>query len=327
MSIQVTCPSCRNTMLVDDHLAGRDVVCPQCDRRLTAPSFSAERPDLGPGVGPALPPYRAGEWDEPQRGRWGDDEDFQDRRPQGTWSVTLAGLSVMFWAILSLAVVSEIASILNIVVGQNPGLFMNAGNPRGDEMALAGGLMVVGCAILGLAITGFVGMCMCCTVPQESGAKGKAIASVILVVLFVVAVIIAVIVFFAWMMNLAAGGGPPPAQFPISFNTLIVVTVAAGMGQLLIVGAWLLFHKAIADHFHNSSLSRNAVWFIVGFAVNLMGNIVLQSMLMRDLLAPDQKLMVAGILWSMAWTLALSIWYLYIVAQTRRTIIDGQRTW
>lgn len=334
MSISVTCPSCQSSVHVDESLAGKDILCPSCNERVTVPSLAAGRPEARPGAdrnaieeGEERARRRERDADLP---RWSDAEDYPlpPSGDPGRWGATLAGLALIFWAVLILAVLAGITQVVALAAGSNPAVMFGGpgggGNPQ-QAVALGLGMMALGCGMLILMIIGFVGMCMCCTVPSESGAKGRAITTVILVVLFLVTVIIFTIALFVTAINQAQRMGGPGPGFPFGQSTLIALMVSVTLGELLIVTLWLMFHKAIADHFHNARLARASVWFVVAFLVYLVVSQLLQflinPMLMPGALPTTVTLMLVSA-WGLVGMSGLSVFYLLIVRETRRSILE-----
>jgi len=191
-----------------------------------------------------------------------------------------------------------------------------------------------------LAVVSFVGMCMCCTAPPESGARGKAITAVVGTVLLVLGLIVVGVASTVAVFNqIRQVGAPQPGQMPFSPAVFITLTVVGGMAGVIVVALWMLFHKAVAEHFQYSRLARASVWFIIAFAgfavitqfLNLIAN---PQMLEGNMLAPPPNPALA--LMSQAWGLlglvTLSVWFLVIVRETRRTILGtnveaGEQDW
>ena len=334
MSIQVSCPSCKSDVFVDEALAGKDILCPTCQQRVTVPSFAAGRPEVKLS-GSEIEESDAGRRDSgagPPRWREGDDYDVPVRRDPTNWNATVTGLNLMFWTLLILLILVVIVQGAGLAMGTNP-QFMGAQNPQNppppEALAFGLGMMGVGCVMIVLVIIWFVGLCMCCTVPAESGAKGKAIATVLLVVLGVVGGIIA---FIAIMVSTFAhiqkmGGPPPPGQLPFGMGVLLGAALAIAVYSALTIIVWMLFHKSIANYFGNERLSRHCVWYIIFYlvtsAISGLVNFVANPMFHGgNMLQAQTPLMIASQIWGLAVALAISAWYLWINRETKRTILE-----
>jgi hypothetical protein len=343
MAIEVDCPSCQSAVHVDDSFAGKDILCPNCQQRITVPSITSGQPGAMPRRGDeseerfeegrgegrsgreAMPRYRSD-----------DDYDVPVRDDRARWNATLTGLALIFWVALIMTILGEANLAIALALGSDQPAFGGGnlgGNPgNAGATALTFARSGLGCVMIILFIIGFVGLCMCCTVPSESGAKGRAITTLLLIILGVVALIVFFIALFIAVFRQAAqlGGPPPPGQLPFSITGLLAMGIVAALGLLLIVTMWLMFHKAIANHFGNAGLGRSTVWFLVCYVVQAIGSNALQFMahpqwLEGNLLAPPDRLMFSiAVLWAMAWLAGLSVWYLLIVRETRRTIMEDQ---
>lgn len=337
MSIQVSCPSCKSDVFVDEALAGKDILCPTCKQRMTVPSIAAGRPDvkLSGAEFEEGDAGRGGMTAGPPRWREGDDYDVPARRDPSRWNATLTGLAMMFWTGLVLTIVSLLAGIAILAMGSNLQRMLG-NNPPGappppEAMGLFVGMAAVGCVMVVLLIIYYVGMCMCCTVPRESGAKGRALAAVILFAVTVVGHLVA-----SMAIGLAAGiqgvqQGQAGGQVRISPTPLIVSGILVGLGMTLVVVMWMLFHKAIGHHFSNGKLAKASTWYIALFVVFVIGNQILQIManpIMQggNVLAVEfnSPMMITAQIWSLVWTVGLSVFLLLIIRETRRTILEDQ---
>jgi hypothetical protein len=208
----------------------------------------------------------------------------------------------------------------------------NPGQQPPPEMVVLGlAACALLCAIGVLAIVMFVGMCMCCTVPSESGAKGRAITAVVLVGVAVLLGVIGGIALFAQALSQAKRGmAPPPGQLPFSPTAFIVLMGVSGLSTLLIMTMWMMFHKAIADYFRNARLSKHAVGFTLAFfvytAVSHALQIFVNPMLQGGnvFAPPNVPLMIASQVFGMVSLVGLTVWFLVIVRETRRTIREDQ---
>lgn len=342
MAIRVSCPSCKADVHVDDALAGKDIICPSCRERMTVPSLASGLPEAKAG---AAGGDQHDDDDRIREGgssagglpRWDDRADFDlPRRHDSTrWNATLTGLGLIFWTSIISVIVTTIIVGLGLMMGTNQQIMFGApgAQPRPEMMAMALVVSGLGCVLLILAIIAFVGMCMCCTVPSESGAKGRAITSVILVSVSVVMLIVFIVAATITTLNQVQrfGGPPPPGQMPFSPAMAMVIGVVAVLDLVLLTTLWLMFHKAIANYFHNARLSRNCAWFVVAFIVYEIGSVLLQfvanplwqggNMMAMPINTPW---MIVAQIWGLLWMLGLSTWYLLIVRETRRTIQEDR---
>ena len=223
MAIEVACPSCQATVHVDEGLAGKDILCPSCKQRVTVPSIASGRPEPR-AAAPRDVDEGLEEHDRPGRGRagnlprWGDDDyDVPARRDSTRWNATLTGLALIFWAWLIITVLAVLAQVAALAMGTTGMMFGPGpgagGAPPPGLMALGVMMMALGCGMIVLAIIAFVGLCMCCTVPSESGAKGRAVTTLILVILtFLGFVVFMVVMMFAGIrqvQQMGPGAAPP----------------------------------------------------------------------------------------------------------------------
>jgi hypothetical protein len=331
MAIQISCPSCRSEAAVDDSLAGKDVLCPHCQARITVPSLAAGAPeerrapvwdDSAYTEREALPRYRGVD----DRGA---DDFMSSRHSTAAWGTTATGLALMFWSGIFLTVLTTINNLATMFVGNNPQPFGMGGGgaPQPEMIAFAMWGIVAGCGMFILAVVSFVGMCMCCTAPSESGAKGKAITGVVAAVLYVVAVIVALVVSMVVAFNPIRQGGGPLQPEQVS-GAILIMAAVAGVGGVIVVALWMLFHKAVADHFQYPGLARASVLFIIAFigftliaqTLNVIAN---PQMLEGNPLAPppNPALAIVSQVWGLLGMVALSVWFLVIVRETRRTIL------
>lgn len=336
MSIQVSCPSCKSDVFVDEALAGKDILCPTCKQRMTVPSIAAGRPDvkLSGAEFEEEDSGRGGMTAGPPRWREGDDYDVPARRDPGRWNATVTGLNLIFWTSVVMVILFLIMQGVGLAMGNNPQMMgaQNPQNPPPPEAVAAGlGMMGVFCVMFVLMIIWFIGMCMCCTVPAESGAKGKAITTIVLFALTVVGGIIAAVAVSVVMVGQMQkmGGPPPPGQMPFPVPGLIGIAVGAGLLAAVMTIMWLLFHKAIANYFANERLSRHCVWFIMFYLVSTLISWLLNFLanpMFRggNVLEAPTPLFIGAQVWGLATMLAISVWYLWINRETKRTILEDQ---
>src|SRR5262245_17039550 len=168
MSIQVSCPSCKSDVFVDEALAGKDILCPTCKQRMTVPSFAAGRPEVKLG-GTEIEESDAGRGGVGlPRWREGDDYEIPARRDPARWSATVTGLNLIFWTTLIMTILLVMFQGVAVAMGANPQVFggQNPQNPPPPEMVAFGlGALGLLCVLFVLAVIWFVGLCICCTVP------------------------------------------------------------------------------------------------------------------------------------------------------------------
>jgi hypothetical protein len=233
----------------------------------------------------------------------------------GRWKTAQVGLGMMFWAMVG--IISLLLPFFMLAAAA--GSLENRGGPPGPgHLAVIFSIMGLVCVMGVLQIVIFVGMCLCCAVPPESGAKVRAITGVVLALVIVFG---AGLAFFFVIVRAAqveqAGGGPDP------FAGSIAASFAMAFGALgvLFSMAWLLFHRAIALHFGNRSLARGALAYIVCHCVF---TVIISLLIVSAAEAPpgDPSAGLAGGCSVMSGA-ALVIWYLTILRRTRTTIAEG----
>jgi hypothetical protein len=336
MAIRVSCPSCKSDVHVDESLAGKDILCPSCKERLTVPSIAAGQPEMMPGGADFDDDDRFREGAGPGGlPRWGDDDDVVQREHDTRrWAATATGLALIFWNWLFIAILGGIFMVLGMfLAGDAQAMAMRPGAPPPPQM-IAFGFISLGliCLLVILLIISFVGMCLCCTVPAESGAKGRAITSVILIGVTVVLVVILFLASVVQSIQLAQkmGGPPPPGQMPFSPGTMVAITIIGVVDLVALVTMWMLFHMAIGAYFANKRLVRMSLGFIIGFLTYEAGSIVLNIFVNPALqggnifqMRLDSPAMIIASIWGAIWLIGLSVLFLWIVRETRRTILEG----
>lgn len=127
------------------------------------------------------PDYRRPDPDDydrpyPSRDRY-DDDPYDTRRTYrdpARWSQMRTGVGMLFWGLVLIA----LAAILGLATA-----FMGSavGGREGRDVAAVLGFLVLGVVVIaGLLM--FIGTCLCCTIPAESGGRGWAIGLIILMV-------------------------------------------------------------------------------------------------------------------------------------------------
>jgi MFS family permease len=319
MALRVACPSCRSEVVVDQVMAGCEVACPRCGGRFTAPSnTTAPSPSISPATFAPLdePTHHEPELESLPRFDRRRDLDIGTLRVDvgRRWKTTVVGLGMMFWA--TIAMVGTMFPLL-ITAGIADHLGRRAGQPPGPEhaavIALFFGLI---CVMLLLAALYYVGMCLCCGVPPESGARGRAIAAVLLSGLFVVA-------GFFTIMALIVAAAQQQGREPITPGVAVVVALAFTFLAWAIFIFWMLFHRAVALYFGNRSLARAALFYLLAYVA-----VMLSGVLMIAITADPPGNPAAGlaVLFNLLSNTALFIWFLVILRRTRRTIVEGVQT-
>ena len=119
---------------------------------------------------------------------------------------------------------------------------------------------------------------------------------------------------------------------PFSSEGLIAFTIVIGLDVILMATLWLMFHKAIADYFHNRSLARSCVLYLIVYLVvnvisnvlNFMSNPMLQGGNVFAMPAGPTTMMYVASIVQLVSMVGLMVWYLLIVRETRRTIVEDE---
>jgi hypothetical protein len=326
MPLRAVCPACRAKVVVDDAKAGAEVLCHQCGGRFRAPSIMAGPPrtfaeeagyfqdvSRGGDVGPAeRGPDSAG--DLPLS----DDLSLSGivADASGRWKTAQVGLGMMFWAMVG--IISLLLPFFMLAAAAGSLERQGGGQPGPGHLAVILSIMGLVCMMGVLQIVIFVGMCLCCAAPPESGAKARAITGVVLALVIVFGAGLAFLFLIVRAAQVEqAGGGPDPFAGPIVAS----FAVAFGALGVLFSMAWLLFHRAIALHFGNRTLARGALAYVVCHCVFTV--IISALILSAAGAAPgDPRGGLAGGCSVMS-SAALVIWYLTILRRTRTTIAEG----
>lgn len=190
------CPYCGASTSSQERDEGR---CSNClsalpSRFTTDPVASWAKPD--PADRPESRPRLAREPDEdddysaPSRAGY---ERYDDpyARPTGRgdpsrWATMRNGLGLLVWSMCAIAVAAGVGVLGFFIL-----LAASEGRPGGGEfrnLGSCGGLILV-LVGGGAALMTFIGSCMCCTIPGESGGRGWAVGWLILLVAHVLLVI------------------------------------------------------------------------------------------------------------------------------------------
>jgi hypothetical protein len=320
MVLRLACPLCRTDVVMDEAFAGKEVLCPKCGGRFTAPSvtaaptathFAPVPSDLEPAHEPssldALPRYH--------------DREDSFRLPsmmsgERRWRATLTGLNLMFWP---LAISTALLVPLGVLVAIMQTLTGNVpGRPQPAIVLMALGISGMVCMVLILLIIYFVGLCMCCAAPSESRAKGKAIGTVCVAVTMAGYLLIVMIYAFvkAVEMERVAPGRPPIGPEALGYITLGFVLLYSAYLALL-----MLFLRAVAQYFHNGRLARNSIWYLFGALSFLaIGGLIQLAISDRP---PNDPAQGGALAVGLIGNVALLVWFLVILRRTRNTIVDG----
>jgi hypothetical protein len=348
VAITLRCPECQQVVQFSDHLAGLHGRCPLCSATVTVREAGgdphrervAEAPPLptaavmdpraaAPAPRDFGPPPRYEE-EEPRYGRYDGRDDYgrltEESAPAwGTTRTALtlikSGMLVVFFALLGVFVVAMCMGAM----------FRGMGRPgRGEEgvVLLAGGLWLATTAALVVGgLLWFIGTCMCCSVPTESGAKGLAIGSMLCLILYVLLILFAVFMLLALGFNRGPGfgGGPEPGAV-VLFMGLWIVAILLGITSHIL---FVLFLRSVARFFGNESVAGSCIGYLVLSLVWLFGLVGFvffmgffasmqagQGMVQRRL----DIVMVGGLVVFIVMWLVAFFWLLNLVGQTRDLI-------
>lgn len=291
-----TCARC-GASLPRDVFDSPDPRCPACGAVQPDDSF---RERFVPGSPPA-PPARGGESPYRRSEDYPDYDDYQGRDGavlSGGWITARTGLWMIFWTSLFIAVSTGIFTIFAAAMGiPMGGPFGNQARPNPNQMmmqmeGLAVAMMAYGCLTIIVAIVGYVGLCLCCAVPRESGARGKAIGTAILIAVAVVLLISAsTILGFRAAAQQMRGGGPPDPVAMTRSIMLPMLLISVGFTLLLVIAQVLfsLFLRRVAQCFGRPDLGRAAMWYL-GASLLFTGlNLTLQILQtnLQDPFAPE----------------------------------------
>jgi hypothetical protein len=324
MALRAACPGCQAKVVVDDAKAGTEVVCHQCGGRFLAPSIMAPPPRTfaeAAGYFETAPPGQRGHEQllatESRATPLSDDFALPIivADTSGRWRTTLIGLGMMFWSMVGII---GLLLPLFVLAGVAGSLEKQGGGPGAGHLGVVFSIMGVVCLMGVLQVVIFVGMCLCCAVPPESGAKGRAITGVVLALLIVFSAGLAFLFLIARATEVQqAGGGPDPAAGPI----VAALAVVFGVLGVLFSTAWMLFHRAVALHFGNRALGRGTILYLLSHCTF---TVIIGLLILSATGAPPGN-PSAGLAGGCALlsNSGLIIWYLIILRRTRATITGG----
>jgi hypothetical protein len=326
MSIEFTCPACREWVSVNEALAGLHARCPRCSTSVPVPDSSSGQP---------VPSGAADDrvWQAPRR-PWYDDEDDRDRPEYGArrrdpywsprgdsdpaWQVVRHGVNLEFIAVVILICAYAgyflmQCAVLTVGPGMGPG-----GQGALGVLALLG--IVLGLAVVAVLILAVVGGIMCCLAPPGVGARGLAIASISCLGAAIL------LVFAAIAIGLTDRFGRRSEAPGLAMLGL------AGLLFLATYILYLLFLRAVAVSFGNYPLGARVVTYLV---VSLVLPLVLILLLIlfavsagpRMAMGDQRGLLLLGTLVQGVVTLLLLAWLSSLQAQVRDTIGQSRGAW
>jgi hypothetical protein len=131
------------------------------------------------------------------------------RRDPAGWGPMRVGLSMMIWGMITL-LIAPVCLVLGLLLGQGVGPFL--------VLAALGGLGIIVAVLLLL-----VGLCLCCTIPAASGARGWAVGLLVTLGVSVVLLIAQVaLVGHAADLRLDEEAALPPAVLLVGLVRLAV---------------------------------------------------------------------------------------------------------
>jgi hypothetical protein len=177
MPIHVSCPNCRKTLNVPDHLLGKRVKCPECatpfDAQPDAPAQAAGFPAMplqaGPAPEPNFPPLPLGSPDPlvpPRYDLPGDRDDTYSSRAMVSSRVQGPAIGLMVVAILGI-----LFAILGLMLNLG-----NAANNRPNAELIV--VISLGVAALGVVLNSFI--IYGANEMRTLGSKGMAMTACIL---------------------------------------------------------------------------------------------------------------------------------------------------
>jgi hypothetical protein len=249
------------------------------------------------------------DWAAPRARDWGDDAAVSVE-PGTAWATTRMGLSVMYHGLL-IILYGLIGYVCLACLAF--GLMAGRGAGQGAELLVGCIALLVVLAMLGGGITAFVGMCMCCAVPRESGARGHIIGSLLSALL----VVLLAILFFAFLIIQAIQNKADPPPEAVFAGALVL-----GLLSLLSHVLFILFLRAVANFFHNTNLAKNAVVYLccyvvftgASFAVNFLLGAMARNPKLGD--AAPVVILVGEALISLVFFILLIV----LVGATRNTV-------
>jgi hypothetical protein len=244
MAIVFYCPECGQQLRVNEDYRGRRMRCPRCSGGVTVPETDARAVPMEAVVQPGSRERRRR--NEPRaEDRWDeyDDDEHRDAGLLPGWITVRGGLATVNTG-LGIALVAFLANAAITTVSI-------LAHWRGNSAVQIAGLLALLLAALTALILGLVGQGMCSAAPEESGAKGWALASFLVSLLGASLFILGFVVLFL--------SNPGPSRSPTAALTMIFTGLFAfQVAHLLLV----LFLRKVAVFFLNYSLARNLVLYL-----------------------------------------------------------------
>lgn len=201
MPESIQCPSCNRKLRLPAELLGRRVKCPSCGTGFLAAATEDPPPESVPVAPPPPPPVAPSQPVPPSAPPAGDPFNFQEAPASGdddsyldeeerlqardAWRKVRTGITLILYSIgVAIALVILLLCLLVPLATS-----IGSGNPRagagpsagvGIALIVMGGLLILGgLTILGLRITG---QAFCIAAPSKNGAKGLAVAALLLTI-------------------------------------------------------------------------------------------------------------------------------------------------
>jgi hypothetical protein len=300
--ITVRCPNCQAVVSFPPERAGDSAPCTSCGTLLVLPRSGGEQVAAGAPPAPASqgiqPPSSrlpAGYDDEGYGGGRGwERDDDRDRdyahgemaRTVGRWRVARSGLMIVFISLIFVLVFTTIMVVASAAMGldmeRNPfGRPQMNPNLQGGE----GAIVAVVCGMFIALIAGFVGLCLCIAVPRESGAKGHAIATVVMIVIGVVIALVGGLAIglqaAQGMAQALQGGAAAPDRVLNAIRMMVILTIIAGLIFYVAAVFFALHLRAIALYFARPALGTHIIVVLILYGLTVVLTILFQIMMLR----------------------------------------------
>jgi hypothetical protein len=180
-------------------------------------------------------------------------------------------------------------------------------------------VMASGCLRLLAGLLILIGVCMCCAIPSESGARGWATGVIISLVLCFVAFVGVILFAIAQGMG-GVGGGVDEAVVLVGVGVIYLIALAGGLFFTLLLRAAARFwgDLILGSHFvvcFVASLVLGVV--VVGAVIALAGGAALLGPGAFGAAAPVAIVGTCGVL---VVVLALTVWFLTLLNRLRLLI-------
>ena len=297
-----SCPSCGSPLFRSEQAEGR---CSACGLPL-AEEFAAGV-TTEPGGPTAIQ-------DEPAQRREGEGyrappPKYYRREVGSGWPLVRAGLALVFWGLIGNA------AALALQVGW---LLLGFGPFGRRGLGLEEGVAVANCLLLVAALIVLIGVCLCCAMPREAGARGWAtgvVVSLVLCLLLVVSPLFVLIV-----------GGRGAGRD----EDALVLGLVGGLYLSALLGAlcFSLLLRAAARFWDDAALGSNfVVCFLAGLALTLAVAGIVARVIADPFLGPrgvlataTPALVLAGSGVLLVAALGLTVWFLTLLRRLRQII-------